>query len=644
MKWLSLVAIFLAAQAGPAVSLSPDSGPPGTEFTVAGSDFTPGERLKILWDGTNLGGTIKVGPDGRFRYSATVPDGAASGTHMIRVEAVGGGSVSATEVFVVAAVSNTTTTSLISTTTSLISTTTSSSTAATSTSAQPTATTSAVVDQTTVTPTSGGQDPTTPAASSQDGGSIVPAPIPGGSSSSDTSLSSTSSSTAASDDSAMSPQAGNARPDDTGGSGGLIIILAVMAAVGGAAYMLWGRSDEERPGRKSGPRPMTDEEETATPFLPGDIERRAAGWTRSMIDLAPAGELSTVAATPSALIGVGWATHGDEPGKVAVWNSADGITWEGTASLGAFGALLAVTWRSGVLITASDKKGPRHKVACWFSGDGQTWDLLTDDGDESLAGVSFEGMVAFEEVLVGWGRCPDGPGVWMSRDGSHWTPSDLLGDYDLIVPTDAGLHAFGRDPKSRRPLVVSSRDGVSWVEAGTDNRAVFEGTSVASLVSFQGGSVLVGTDLIRGLGAIWVTDDGLGWYRVPFEPPVGTSFERIAKVDQSLIAVGSDSRRRRGGRGTVVVWESRDAVTWERTSVSDLFANAVSSCFSSTDSSLRIWGSLFHDQENSETEPIPVTWELTPEQTTTQGDELGDQSRTGQLVGPGLESADVLHQ
>ena len=163
-------------------------------------------------------------------------------------------------------------------------------------------------------------------------------------------------------------------------------------------------------------------------------------------------------------------------------------------------------------------------------------------------------------------------------------------------------------------MVTRSSDGASWDELGGKSAASLEEASVATFVSFQGGIVAAGSDHLLGTGAIWVSDDGSFWHRVPFEPDAGTSIEYLAALGDRLLAVGSDSRRRRGGRGTVVMWESEDAVSWKQVAVSELFSNAVANSIASSDESILVFGTLFEDRDGAQLETIPVSWEWTPTQ------------------------------
>jgi hypothetical protein len=65
----------------PMVSVSPQSGPPGSVVTVSGHTFTPGPG-SILWDGAELT-PLAIDTDGAFSVEITIPADAAPGEHEI---------------------------------------------------------------------------------------------------------------------------------------------------------------------------------------------------------------------------------------------------------------------------------------------------------------------------------------------------------------------------------------------------------------------------------------------------------------------------------------------------------------------------------------------------------------------------------
>ncbi|MGH3578668.1 MAG: hypothetical protein ACRDU0_14080 [Mycobacterium sp.] len=67
------------AQAGAAITLSPNSGPGGTSTVVSGSGFMPGDTVFVELIGpsgeTGRLATVAAGPDGRFAVTVTMPAG-----------------------------------------------------------------------------------------------------------------------------------------------------------------------------------------------------------------------------------------------------------------------------------------------------------------------------------------------------------------------------------------------------------------------------------------------------------------------------------------------------------------------------------------------------------------------------------------
>lgn len=85
----------VAAQSGPAISLAPASGVPGSPFTVTATGFRAlTGNAAIQFDGVQIG-TLQV-TNGSGSGTASVPGGAGAGAHVVRVV---GGSLMATATF-----------------------------------------------------------------------------------------------------------------------------------------------------------------------------------------------------------------------------------------------------------------------------------------------------------------------------------------------------------------------------------------------------------------------------------------------------------------------------------------------------------------------------------------------------------------
>lgn len=605
MKWLALALTLFVVQVQPGISVTPTSGETGGEIVVSGSGFPAGERVKVLWDGANLGGTVRVGPAGSFEYSGVVPDSAPGG-HLVEAVAVGGGTVSATATFTVVtgATTTSTTSTSTSTTTAPTPTTPTSSPTTAASSPQTAEPASAPAPVATSTPTSAPPAAPPSTAAEIGGGLGTPTTSVGAERAPGTTPARVA---------ADGP--GEEAAPSTGG--GLFLgVLMVMVAGAAIAFLLAGRSRSggRSPARTSSqPLPPAEEPEPEElrPLDPSQVAGRENGWHRQLLELAPAGDLAGMVSSGDRLFGWG---HGVDGGSevARVWTSTDALHWLGGDDLGAARALNAVGWRDGLLVAGVTGDEARVATRCWWSADGTRWEELIGAGDESLSGVVLGGVTVGHGTLVGWGRGPEGPGLWGSHDGRSWYPSGITGVYDLVAPTQTGFVAFGRDPEHRRSIVARSSDGEAWIGSGDEARFLFDGATVAALVAVDGGMVAAGTDIMRGMAALWVSDDGAAWHRVPLDEAIGTSIESLVAIGDRLVAVGADASRRQAGRGIAVVWESSDVVSWRRVDAGDLFRSASIDSIAVADGSLVATGTLFVERGGGRSEPVPAGWTWSP--------------------------------
>ncbi|HKX75482.1 MAG TPA: hypothetical protein VJR05_08830 [Acidimicrobiia bacterium] len=379
--------------------------------------------------------------------------------------------------------------------------------------------------------------------------------------------------------------------------------MSLGALAMGAAF-LWRRF---RPV----PPPVAAAESVAgpSPVATGpSVEDRDGAWTRQPLDLSPSGKLIAAAGVEAGFVGFGSTNDDDGEERAAVWGSRSGTAWEGLAVLERGRASVAVPWQSGLMLLGTLTTMP-YTASAWWSGDGYQWQQLTIADDPVLAGVSFEGAAATAETVVAFGRGPRGPGAWFTTEGGSWQPSPLRGAIDLIAAVPGGLVAFGRHLEERRPLLALSADGISWTQLPSDSVFMFEGIAMAAALPFGGGLVAAGTDKMKGAATVWVSDDGFRWHRTPFEPEPGTSIEHLAALNGHLVAVGTDAGRRRTGRpSSLAIWESTDAVNWDRRQSDGLFATAGATTVASNGSRLLICGALAAGHGSPWPEPVPVSW------------------------------------
>jgi hypothetical protein len=71
---------------GSSVDISPDQGPPGTQVTATGTNWTAGDQIQAIWNGptgTDVGSPVAVNSSGDFTLTFTVPSGATAGSYQV---------------------------------------------------------------------------------------------------------------------------------------------------------------------------------------------------------------------------------------------------------------------------------------------------------------------------------------------------------------------------------------------------------------------------------------------------------------------------------------------------------------------------------------------------------------------------------
>ena len=616
MKWFTLALALFLVQLQPSISVTPASAEPGGAFTVTGSGFPAGERVKVLWNGSNLGGTARVGSAGTFEYGAVVPVTAGPGRHVVEAVSVGGGAAGASTGFVVVgpAVTSTSTTSTTSTTTT--------STPPTTQAIAPVATTAPATS--TVAPATSTAVPATslPATSAPTQALEPAAPLadegdrPAGVSPEVESVSP-----------ATAPLATPEPPTQSATIGGGVLITAFLAVVGATIFFLLGgrrRSEEASKARKPSPTPAThDDEGTAElPPVEAAVALQSQEWQRRMREMEPSGDLAGMVQVGGRMFG--WGRSVDVSGATVarVWTSADAVRWDGVVDLPGVAAPHAVPWRDGLLVAGQVGSETGLSTACWWSADGFTWEETGARAQEALSGVALGGATAAHGILVGWGQGPDGPGLWVSDDATSWARSGIVGTFDLVAPSHSGFVAFGREAEHRRAIVARSTDGESWTRSGEETRFLFDGASVATVTSVDGGIIAAGTDIMRGIAAVWVSDDAVTWHRVPLQETTGTSMEFLVVAADRLLAVGTDAGRRTSGRRTIVVWDSTDVVTWRRMDAAEVFRSAAIDAVALVDGTLSAVGNLFVERGGGPAHSVPVGWTWTPSEVRPESERL----------------------
>jgi len=254
---------------------------------------------------------------------------------------------------------------------------------------------------------------------------------------------------------------------------------------------------------------------------------------------------------------------------------------------------------------------------------GLEWQKVTPESD-GLSGTSANAVTANGLGFVTVGRtCQPDPaggeaqcwgGVQLSTNGLTWEivprqPGLEIGNYyppsgpgaDMIgvAAGRTGLVAMGYSMDggttiatggSLRPAVWVSADGRTWERAPVGS--VFEGARFSDIAATDKGFVIVGALYGPGPpqgkphGAIWTSEDGRAWRRVPDDPifdiggfldtgeDPGSGGPRRLTVDgAAILSVGSVCNDQ-GLACQTAFWSSPDGSTWERVVLDEPNASA----------------------------------------------------------------------
>jgi hypothetical protein len=244
------------------------------------------------------------------------------------------------------------------------------------------------------------------------------------------------------------------------------------------------------------------------------------------------------------------------------------------------------------------ESGPREIAAVWTSTDGLEWTRVPHD-DATFATVHTQSMwsvstggpglvavgTARREVGFGWAAA-----VWTSEDGVSWTrlphEEDVFGGDGMpmmsaVTAGGPGIVAVGsshwtyRDPEQGWFAAAwTSSDGLVWERAPQDD-AAFVSTGYPSMndvVAAGPGLVAVGlvfelTEeefVTRMVGAVWTSEDGSAWTRLPHDETVFGGADEVALASVTagpagLVAVGAvgfDAANGPPGSTVGAVWTS----------------------------------------------------------------------------------------
>ena len=328
--------------------------------------------------------------------------------------------------------------------------------------------------------------------------------------------------------------------------------------------------------------------------------------------------------------------------KPAAWASADGRTWSRAAprQIGlrqtgdqrmeavAAGEQTFVAVGSEFVKDAADVSQRDFDAAVWTSPDGLDWTRVPHDetvfggppigpdgeGNSDVAGdPSWQFMRAvtvggpgFVAVGLRSSGSRSGAAVWISPDGRSW--SRVVDEQDTFYSRIAGrqmtsvteangrLVAVGFESRAQRAhsaAVWTSDDGLSWARVPHDDTVFGSGSAffqMNDVVAGGPGFVAVGIEMVEELargygdgrlpdaddslttraqngdygGAIWTSEDGLTWSRIPAEQLPTTGEEN---VQLEAISAGGPGLTAVGWRDTAdgvraEVWTSSDGERW----------------------------------------------------------------------------------
>ena len=249
-----------------------------------------------------------------------------------------------------------------------------------------------------------------------------------------------------------------------------------------------------------------------------------------------------------------------------VWRSADGITWQLEPRTAVFDLAHLVGLASNghrlvaIGATITDDAGlATYHGSVWTSDDGLAW-------QRQAVEPMFNAVTATADGFVAATGGSEGPEVWASTDGLHWSlvvTSSALGPgvVEAMAATPAGTVAVGSGSPADASMPVAaawrSVDGVQWLLALS--QPSLAGASMDAIAVSGSSIVAVGND--AGFGAaVWRSEDGLTWTRAlgSAMAVAGTSILGVVGGRRGFIVVGSIE----GNIPGRIAWQSADGIAW----------------------------------------------------------------------------------
>lgn len=296
------------------------------------------------------------------------------------------------------------------------------------------------------------------------------------------------------------------------------------------------------------------------------------------------------------LLAVGYDTA-DGDADAIVWRSRDGMVWDriphdevvfggdGDQMMGGVAVI-----DGGVIVVGSDTSGGDQDAAVWTSPDGLSWSrvqpdesVFGGDGDQAMWAVTAGGPGVIAVGLDGSGGDSDAA-AWTSPDGVEWSRvahDEVVfggtGDQWAVdvVAGVLGVIAVGSDRTAGYgdAAVWRSDDGSSWVRVPNQDEVfgAFGDEAMWGVALGGPGVVAVGWawySMEQYRAAVWTSPDGVTWTQVPDGPmlrgsvPKAAFMHAVASSDAGFVAVGNESSL--GLESDPAVWTSPDGVIWTR--------------------------------------------------------------------------------
>ena len=233
-----------------------------------------------------------------------------------------------------------------------------------------------------------------------------------------------------------------------------------------------------------------------------------------------------------------------------IWSSSDGHQWNQRGQLPFTLGVSAVVFNQRIWAIAEG--------ALWSSANGTAWTQESSQlpfGNRAIpALVVFQGNLWLLGGRDVTGQAPTND-VWSTVDGTTWrlelahAPwSPRTGHNVVSHQNKLWLIGGGSGPND----VWSTADGIHWTQAAP-NLSSLPPTTLHQALSFSGKLWVLGGETGQGSRPrpdLWVSDDGVDWWREP-EPQgwEGVSGHQAVVFQQSLILLGGASRT--GPRGDV---------------------------------------------------------------------------------------------